>query len=90
MKNSLIIELKVDTMASTLKEITFKVDSLTARRYKSASAREQQKIQSLVKLIVGKRVVDVNQLKMLMDEIGNRAKKRGMTTRIARSLLSES
>ena len=68
--------------------ITIPLDPQTARAYDSASPEEKRKMQALVSLWL--REIAVGQLpplKEVLDEVGRRAKARGLTAEILDSLL---
>ena len=68
--------------------ITIPLDPQTARAYDSASAEEKRKIQALLSL--GLRELAAGEyppLQQVLDEVGNKAKARGLTPEILDSLL---
>jgi hypothetical protein len=74
----------------TTATITIQVDAEAARAFAEASPEEQRKIQLLLSL----RLQDLTasqgkSLKAVMDEIGTRAKARGLTPEILESLLRD-
>ncbi len=76
-------------MASEKKAITLRVNEKSARRYKSASMEERAKLQTLVDLLLQESQTARDRLRALMNEIGQRARKRGANARIVRSLTSQ-
>ncbi len=77
------------TMKS-MKEITIKVSPEVAEAYHSASFQQRQKIQAIVSILLQKQVdTDVALLREMMDEISDRARDRGLTPEILKSILNE-
>lgn len=67
--------------------ITIPLDPQTARAYDSASAEEKRKIQALLSLWLRELASGGPSLQQVLDEVGNRAKARGLTPEILDSLL---
>lgn len=74
-----------------MSEIIIEVSQEVAIAYQAASLQERQKIQSIVTILLQNSVdSDVALLREIMDEIGDRAKSRGLTPEILESILHES
>ena len=74
------------TMANP--SITIPLDPQTARAYDSASPEEKQKIQALLSLWLRELAAgEYPSLQQVLDEVGNKAKARGLTPEILDSLL---
>jgi hypothetical protein len=70
--------------------ITIEVDSEAAQVFKSASAREQEKLQVLLGIWLKEYArADTVSLKETMSEISSRAQDRGLTPEILDSILEE-
>jgi hypothetical protein len=70
--------------------ITIALDPQTARAYDSASPEEKRKIQALLSLWLRELAVgDYPSLQQVLDEVGNKAKARGLTPEILDSLLKD-
>ena len=69
--------------------ITIPLDKETARRYNDASQDEQDRIQFLMKLLLKDFIMSPRPLKVVMDEIGRKAKERGLTPDILQELLKD-
>jgi hypothetical protein len=68
--------------------ITIPLDPQTARAYDSASPEEKRKIQALLSLWLRELAVgDYPSLQQVLDEVGNKAKARGLTPEMLDSLL---
>lgn len=68
--------------------ITIPLDSQTARAYDSATAEEKQKIQALLSLWLRELATnEYSSLQAVLDEVGSKAKARGLTQEILDSLL---
>ncbi len=68
--------------------ITIPLDPQTARAYDSASPEEKRKIQALLSLWLRELAVgEYPCLQQVLDEVGNKAKARGLTPEILDSLL---
>jgi len=68
--------------------ITIEVDSEAAKLFKDAAPEEQEKMQLLVSILL--REIGVSQarpLREVVDDIGNKAKDRGMTPEILSSIV---
>ena len=73
-----------------MKEIMIEVSSEVAEAYQSASSQERKKIQAIVSILLQKQAdKDVDLLRELMDEISDRARARGLTPEILKSILNE-
>ena len=70
-------------------QITIRVDKETAEAYRAASDEERRKIDSLLTLKLRSATRSQMSIKTYMDEISRRAKKRGLTPEILKSLLNE-
>jgi hypothetical protein len=68
--------------------ITIPLDPQTARAYDSASPEEKRKIQALLSLWLRELAAsEYPSLQQVLDEVGNKAKARGLTPEILDSLL---
>ena len=68
--------------------ITIPLDPQTARAYDSASAEEKRKIQALLSLWLRELAArEYPSLQQVLDEVGNKAKARGLTPEMLDSLL---
>ena len=68
--------------------ITLQIEADAARAFRSASADEQEKLQTLMSVLLREYAkVDAASLKKTMDEIGGRAKERGLTPELLDSIL---
>ena len=68
--------------------ITIPLDPETARAYNSAAPEEKRKIQALVSLWLRELAAgEYPSLQQVLDEVGNKAKSRGLTTEVLDSLL---
>jgi hypothetical protein len=68
--------------------ITIPLDPQTARVYDSASPEEKRKIQALLSLWLRElAATDYPSLQQVLDEVGNKAKARGLTPEMLDSLL---
>lgn len=68
--------------------ITIPLDPETARAYNSAAPEERRKIQALVSLWLRELAVgEYPSLQQVLDEVGNKAKSRGLTPEVLDSLL---
>lgn len=73
-----------------MQKITIEVSPEVAEAYQSASPQERKKIQTIVSILLQKQVDnDVAFLTELMDEISDRARDRGLTPEILKSILNE-
>lgn len=61
----------------------------TARIYNDASAEEQSRIRFLMGLFLQDLILSPRSLKVVMDEIGQKARERGMTPEILNELLQD-
>ena len=66
--------------------ITIPLDPQTVRAYDSASAEEKRKIQALLSLWLRELAAIYPSLQQVLDEVGNKAKARGLTPEILDSL----
>ena len=71
----------------TITTITIPLDTDTARIYSTASAEDQKKLRLLMSLWLREFAVSPTSLKVIMDEISNKAQARGLTPEILESLL---
>jgi hypothetical protein len=70
--------------------ITIEVDQQTAQAYSAAREEEQRKIQALLRLRARELAVEKGpNLDQILDEVGRKAKARGLTPEILDSLLRE-
>jgi hypothetical protein len=70
--------------------ITIPLDPQTARAYDSASAEEKRKIQALLSLWLRELAArEYPSLQQVLDEVGNKAKARGLTPEMLDSLLKD-
>ena len=70
--------------------ITIPLDPQTARAYDSASPEEKRKIQALLSLWLRELAAgDYPPLQQVLDEVGNKAKARGLTPEMLDSLLKD-
>lgn len=70
------------------RSITIPLDSMTARAYDSVGAEDKRKIQALLSLWLRDLASDESpSLQQVLDEVGNKAKARGLTPEILDSLL---
>ena len=70
--------------------ITIPLDPQTARAYDSASPEEKRKIQALLSLWLRELAAgEYPSLQQVLDEVGNKAKARGLTPEILDSLLKD-
>ncbi len=68
--------------------ITIPLDPQTARAYESASPEEKRKIQALLSLWLRELAAGENlSLQQVLDEVGSKAKARGLTPEVLDSLL---
>ena len=68
--------------------ITLQIEVDAARAFKSASADEREKIQTLMSVLLREYAkTDVTSLKRTMDEIGERAQEKGLTPELLDSIL---
>lgn len=73
-----------------MEEITISVSPEVAKAYESASDEQRQCIQTVVSfLLKEKSDSDIANLRATMDEMSDRAQKRGLTPEILESILSE-
>jgi hypothetical protein len=77
---------KVSFMANP--SITIPLDPQTARAYDSAAPEEKRKIQALLSLWLRELAVgEYASLQQVLDEVGRKAKERGLTPEVLDSLL---
>jgi hypothetical protein len=70
--------------------ITIPLDPQTARAYDSASPEEKRKIQALLSLWLRELAAsEYPSLQQVLDEVGNKAKARGLTPEMLDSLLKD-
>ena len=69
--------------------VSVKLDAEAARIYKSASKEDQKKIEILLSLWMREFGAPSKPLKDLMDEISDKAQKRGLTPEILEALLDD-
>ena len=68
--------------------ISIPLDAETAKIYAGASTEVQKKLRLLLSLWLREFAISPRPLQALMDEVSDRAKKRGLTPEILESLLS--
>ena len=77
-------------MIQSSEEITVKVSSKTAQAYQQATAKQKEKLNTLVSLFLEQEITeDIDSLGTLMDKISERAASRGLTPEILESILNE-
>jgi len=78
------------TSTNSIEEITIRIDSEAARAFKTAAPELQKKIQLLFSAWL-KEIISKNKtsLKLLMDEISEKAQDRGLTPEILETILRE-
>ena len=70
--------------------ITIQLDSETAKAYKSAPARDQRKMQALLRLwLRDLAAADSSTLKKIMSDLSKKAQARGLTSERLESLLKD-
>lgn len=68
--------------------ITLQIEVDAARAFRSASADEQEKLQTLMSVLLREYAkTDATSLKRTMDEIGRRAQEKGLTPELLNSIL---
>lgn len=68
--------------------ITLEIEVDAARAFRSASADEQEKLQTLMSVLLREYAkTDATSLKTTMDEIGKRAQEKGLTPELLDSIL---
>jgi len=68
--------------------ITLQIEVDAARAFRSASADEQEKLQTLMSVLLKQYAkTDTTSLKKTMDEIGRRAQEKGLTPELLDSIL---
>jgi hypothetical protein len=73
-----------------MQTITLEVSPEIAKAYQFASLEERQQIQQIVTLLLNrKNENDLDFLRKIMDEISDRATKRGLTPEILESILND-
>jgi len=70
-------------------QITIQVDVEAARVFKSASPQDQRKLEALLSIRLTEVIKSHDSLKTIMGEISQKAKERGLTPKILRSILDE-
>ena len=74
----------------TIANITIPLDAQTARIYTRASSEDKRKLRILLSLWLREFAISPRPLKVVMDEISEKAKARGLTPEILESLLNAS
>jgi len=74
----------------TISTITIPLDADTARIYTDASVENQKKLRLLLSLWLREFAISPTPLKVVMDEISEKAQERGLTPEILDSLLNAS
>jgi hypothetical protein len=72
----------------TVTTVTIPVDTDTARIYSAASPEDQKKLRLLMSLWLREFAVSPTPLKVILDEISEKAQARGLTPEILESLLN--
>ena len=72
----------------TIANITIPVDTQTARIYTTASSEDKRKLRVLLTLWLREFAASPRPLKVIMDEISEKAQARGLTPEILESLLN--
>ena len=72
----------------TVTTVTIQVDTDTARIYSAASPEDQKKLRLLMSLWLREFAVSPTPLKVILDEISEKAQARGLTPEILESLLN--
>jgi len=72
----------------TIANITIPLDAQTARIYARASSEDKRKLHVLLSLWLREFAVSPRPLKVIMDEISEKAQARGLTPEILESLLN--
>jgi len=68
--------------------VTLQIEVDAARAFKSASADEREKLQTLMSVLLREYAkTDATSLKRTMDEIGERAREKGLTPELLDSIL---
>jgi len=68
--------------------VTLQIEVDAARAFKSASADEREKLQALMSVLLREYAkTDATSLKRTMDEIGERAREKGLTPELLDSIL---
>lgn len=70
-------------------QITIQVDAQAARAFKSASIEERRKLEALLSIRLSEMTRTRESLKAIMDEISQKAKERGLTPDILKTMLNE-
>ena len=70
-------------------EICIPLDAETARLYRQIPADQQRKFQVLLNLWLRDLILSPRPLQVIMDEISQKAQKRGLTPEILESLLND-
>lgn len=68
-------------------QITIRVDAEAARAFKAASVEEQRKLEALLSMRLREVTGSQESLREIMGEISRKAKERGLTPEILRSIL---
>jgi hypothetical protein len=72
----------------TIANITIPLDAQTARIYTGASTEDKRKLRLLLSLWLREFAVSPRPLKVVMDEVSEKAQARGLTPEILESLLN--
>jgi hypothetical protein len=72
----------------TITTVAISLDTDTARIYSDASAEDKKKLRLLMSLWLREFVVSPTPLKVIMDEISEKAQERGLSREILESLLN--
>lgn len=70
-------------------QITILVDAEAARVFKSASAEDRRKLEALLSIRLSEVTRTRESLKAIMNEIGQKAEKRGLTPEILKAVLND-
>ncbi len=69
--------------------ITIQVDAEAAKAFKSASAEDRRKLEALLSIRLSEVTRTRESLRVIMDEISEKAKLRGLTPEILKKILNE-
>lgn len=82
--------IKINQLSKNLimETISVKVDSEVAKAYQQADRNKQEKLSTMIKLFFQSNFADQS-LSEVMEEIADKAEKRGLTPEILQSILNE-
>jgi hypothetical protein len=69
--------------------ITIQVDAEAAKAFKSASAEDRRKLEALLSIRLSEVTRTRESLPVIMDEISDKAERRGLTPKILKKILNE-